>query len=71
MKGDSSATLWAVLQGFDKYGVWACEAVPVPNLQKALSLKVRLVDGTGFMSGLLPRYLADWTGRSLCCMAAH
>ena len=29
-----------VLQGFDKYGVWACGAHPVPNLQKALNLKV-------------------------------
>ena len=28
------------LQGFDKYGVWACGAHPVPNLQKALNLKV-------------------------------
>ena len=30
-----------ILQGFDKYGVWACGAHPVPNLQKALNLKVQ------------------------------
>ncbi len=29
----------AGLQGFDKYGVWACDAVPVPKLQEALNLK--------------------------------
>ncbi|KAK9839240.1 hypothetical protein WJX81_003627 [Elliptochloris bilobata] len=31
------------LPGFDKYGVWACGAHPVPNLQKALKLKEGVV----------------------------
>ena len=30
------------MQGYDKYGFWECDALPTPNLQKALSLKVIL-----------------------------
>lgn len=30
------------MQGYDKYGIWAQDATPTPNLQKALGLKVRL-----------------------------
>ena len=29
------------LQGFDKYGIGAYDGLPVPNLMKALGLKVR------------------------------
>lgn len=42
------------LQGFDKYGVWACGAHPVPNLQKALNLKVQLTTSPG------PACLLTW-----------
>ena len=35
-----SLSLILGVQGFDKYGVWAQDAVPTPNLQKELKLKV-------------------------------
>jgi hypothetical protein len=35
------AQVSTALQGFDKYGIGAYDGLPVPNLMKALSLKVR------------------------------
>lgn len=42
------------VQGFEEYGVWACGAHPVPNLQKALNLKVH------FPYFQVPAVSVDW-----------
>lgn len=65
-----------LLQGFDKYGLWHCDCIPTPNLQKALKLKVGLLatqtkqDGSLLCSGSPscsnPR-MAKQSDRSTAC----